>query len=421
MSHSVLLGDHISTQKGFAFKSKWFVDIGRDIVKVSDFTSNSISSNGLMKISEDLGEQYSRYALSTGDVIIQTVGSWPSNPASVVGKTVRVPKAVNGALLNQNAVKITPQETIHQGFLYYLLRSDDFKNYIIGTAQGAASQASITLDAIKRYKFKLPTFQEQEAIAGYLENYDNLIENNQCRIAILEEMVQSLYSEWFVNFRYPGHKDNLDDNGNSKLVDSPLGQIPEGWELKRVKDLGTVITGKTPSKKKAEYYASSDVPFLKTPDMHGSIFSVDIDDYLSNEGANSQKNKFIPENSICVACIGAKAGVVTMASEKLQTNQQINSLVLDDSGMREYFYLFSVGLHQKIHALGSSGATMTNVSKSKFEGIEVIVPPTSIIEDFHKATGASFDLILNLQKRNKNLKRQRDMLLPKLIFGDIEL
>jgi type I restriction enzyme S subunit len=261
----------------------------------------------------------------------------------------------------------------------------------------------------------------QNGISRFLINYDNLIENNNRRIAILEDMAQSLYREWFVNFRYPGHADAVDKDGNQKLIDSPLGLIPEGWEVKRIKDIGSVNTGKTPSKAKSEYYNSADVPFLKTPDMHGAIFSVDIGDYLSVLGANSQKNKFVPANSICVSCIGARAGVVTITSEELQTNQQINSVVLADLKYREYFYLFAVTLHQKIHALGSSGATMTNVNKSKFEGIEVIVPPEEIIQAFHLATSSSFDLILNLQKRNKNLKQQRDMLLPKLISGQIEL
>ena len=166
MESFVTLGDYVSTQKGFAFKSKWFVDSGREVVKVSNFTEDSIRPTNLVKISNDLAELYSRYSLSTGDVVIQTVGSWPSNPASVVGKTIRVPKSVDKALLNQNAVKIIPSEELHGGFLYYLLRSEAFKEFIIGTAQGAASQASITLDAIKRYKFLLPQFEIQADIAA---------------------------------------------------------------------------------------------------------------------------------------------------------------------------------------------------------------------------------------------------------------
>ncbi|MEJ6122807.1 restriction endonuclease subunit S [Vibrio sp. 2-Bac 85] len=306
-------------------------------------------------------------------------------------------------------------------FVYYLSQSELIKEPAIKSMVGASGRQRADLDVIRNIDIKQYSIDDQIQIVGLLSNYDNLIENNNRRIAILEDMAQSLYREWFVNFRYPNHEDNLDADGKPKLIDSPLGQIPTGWEVKRIKDLGDVNTGKTPSKKKQEYYNNADVPFLKTPDMHGAIFSVDIGDYLSLEGANSQKNKFVPANSVCVSCIGARAGVVTITSEKLQTNQQINSVVLNDTKYREYFYLFAVSLHQKIHALGSSGATMTNVNKSKFEGIEVVVPPEEVIQGFSSKTASSFDLILNLQKRNKNLKKQRDMLLPKLISGQIEL
>lgn len=301
-------------------------------------------------------------------------------------------------------------------FMYYLLLGSNLKDL-----NSDAAVPGLNREIAYSQKFFIPELSAQNIIVDFIDAYNDFIENNNRRIAILEDMAQSLYREWFVNFRYPNHQDNLDAKGKPKLIESPLGQIPEGWEVKNIRDLGTVITGKTPSTNKPEYYRSSDVPFLKTPDMHGAIFSVEIEDYLSFEGANSQKNKFVPANSICVSCIGARAGVVTITSEKLQTNQQINSVVLNDTKFREYFYLFAVSLHQKIHALGSSGATMTNVNKSKFEGIEVIVPPEEVIQGFSSKTAFSFDLILNLQKRNKNLKKQRDMLLPKLISGQIEL
>lgn len=380
-------------------------------VKPSDLVKGSRRVNATENMLTEAATKTAKgRLLPTGTTCVVTIGT--------IGKLCQLHKP---AATNQQINSIVvDRDKYDEDYVYYLMSQSIDKVRIVegGSASGREHVKKSTFEQIE---LEVLPLENQRKVSKLVAQYDNLIENNNRRIAILEEIAQSLYREWFVNFCYPGHQDNLDADGNPKRVDSPLGQIPEGWGVKKIKDLGTVITGKTPSKKKAEYYASSDVPFLKTPDMHGAIFSVDIADYLSDEGANSQKNKFIPADSICVACIGAKAGVVILTSEKLQTNQQINSLVLDDSGMREYFYLFALGLHQKIHALGSSGATMTNVSKSKFEGIEVIVPPISIIEDFHKATGASFDLILNLQKRNKNLKRQRDMLLPKLISGDITL
>jgi type I restriction enzyme S subunit len=139
------LGDLVETQKGYAFKSGWYCGAGRPIVKVSDFTYDSVDSSSLVCIPESTAIDYLKYELRTGDVVVQTVGSWPTNPASVVGKCVRIPVEVAGALLNQNAVKLTPADSFDRTFLFYLLRNEDFKTYIIGTAQGAASQAAITL------------------------------------------------------------------------------------------------------------------------------------------------------------------------------------------------------------------------------------------------------------------------------------
>ena len=149
------LADCISTKKGYAFKSGWYDDNGHPIIKVSNFTEDSIDVDALTRIRSDLSDDYKGYVLRTGDVVVQTVGSWPSNPQSVVGKAIRVPRNANGALLNQNAVRLDPADQIDQKFLFYLLRNDHFTSYIINTAQGAASQAAITLTSLKAYRFGL--------------------------------------------------------------------------------------------------------------------------------------------------------------------------------------------------------------------------------------------------------------------------
>lgn len=399
----VTLEEHIFTQKGFAFKSKWFTDEGRKIVKVSDFTMDSICPNNLVSISKELGEEYSRYSLLTGDVIIQTVGSWPSNPASVVGKTVRVPKAVDGALLNQNAVKISPKATLHQGFLYYLLRNDAFKEYIIGTAQGAASQASITLDSIKSYQFALPSYDKQTSIAQYLENYDNLIENNNRRIAILEEMAQSLYREWFVNFRYPDHANQPDgssDNKDSKpnLIDSPLGPIPEGWEVKRLDDFVTLQRGfDLPKNKRNE---DGGIPIYAASGLTG------YHDQVKAKGPG---------------IVTGRSGTLGIVKLVLEDYWPLNtSLWVKKFGNctahYAYYLLDGIGLERF-----NSGASVPTLNRNDVHGNPVVAPPNDLIETFENIVSVNHKQINVLKRKNENLKNQRDMLLPKLISGQIEL
>lgn len=417
MESFVTLGDYVSTQKGFAFKSKWFVDSGREVVKVSNFTQDSIRPTNLVKISNDLAELYSRYSLSTGDVVIQTVGSWPSNPASVVGKTIRVPKSVDKALLNQNAVKIIPSEELHGGFLYYLLRSEAFKEFIIGTAQGAASQASITLDAIKRYKFLLPQFEVQADIAEYLENYDNLIENNNRRIAILEDMAQSLYREWFVNFRYPNYDENLDLDGNPKLIDSPLGQIPEGWEVKHLDEIADVNPQSITKKNAPEEIGYIDINSVGT----GTINDVKA---MSFDGAPSRARRVVVDGDIIWATVRPNRKQFSyICKPALNTIASTGFAVLRSKNLpSSYLYSFtttdSFTGYLVNHATGSAYPA---VNADIFQKADILVPPQKLMEKFDELCSNAISQSEVLKKKNKNLKQQRDMLLPKLISGQIEL
>lgn len=227
-------------------------------------------------------------------------------------------------------------------------------------------------------------------------------------------MAQTLYREWFVNFRFPGWE-------QVQMVESELGLIPQGWEIKKIKDFGQIVTGKTPSTAVPEYYDSSYMPFIKTPSMHGNMFCIEVDEFLSEAGANSQKNKTIPANSLIVNCIGALAGSVSITTTNAQTNQQINAIVLYSIVYREYLYFTLINLKEKLRQQGSNGATMINVNKSKFENLKILLPKKDILLRFHNITNSQIELIRNLQIKNSNLRQTRDLLLPKLISGEIDV
>ena len=169
----VVLGDYVDHQKGYIFKSKDYQDEGELIVRVSDFTDRSIDISSCNRIDKLRVDEFESVKLNAHDVIIATVGSWPKNPASIVGKTVSVPKDAEGALLNQNAVRLRAINGVEQRFLFFLLKNKAFQSYIISTAQGSANQASITLRDIFRYSFKLPPLSEQKAIAHILGSLDD--------------------------------------------------------------------------------------------------------------------------------------------------------------------------------------------------------------------------------------------------------
>ncbi|WP_345988732.1 restriction endonuclease subunit S [Sulfurimonas sp. HSL1-2] len=402
---STTLGEHITTQKGFAFKSKWYVTEGQPIVKVSDFTSDSIDPRNLICIPKELAREYSKYQLQQNDIIIQTVGSWPSNPASVVGKTIRVPRSTNGALLNQNAVKVIPNKTIDQTYLFYLLRNNDFKDYIVGTAQGAASQASITLDSIRSFKFDLPHLDKQRKIASILSTYDDLIENNNRRIAILEEMARRLYREWFVKFRFPGHE-------AIKMVDSELGKIPEGWEVVKLFDIAAPTYGFA-FKSKLFTDDGNGIPVVRIRDIPKGLSNTFTQEHPKKEDQ-------ILQNGDLLIGMDGDFHMGKWSGGHAYLNQRVVKITPFDNYSKYFVFL---SFQKPILDLNKSivGTTVAHLGDKHLKEIKIILPEEGSRKQAERLLDALFDKEINLKLRNRNLQKQRNMLLPKLISGKINL
>ena len=292
-------------------------------------------------------------------------------------------------------------------FVYYQMQDLDFARFNAG-----AGVPTLNRNHLDSLEVDVPSLSVQQRIADILSAYDELIENSQQRIKILESMARALYREWFVYFRYPGHE-------SVPLVPSELGDIPQGWEVKSIQQIGSVITGKTPSKANLDFYGDG-VPFVKTPDMQLNTFILDVSDRLSQAGAESQANKTLPIGSICVSCIGT-IGVVSITTEECQTNQQINSVVLADPANREFLFLRLQDARQTLENLGASGATMGNVSKGKFENMEIICPSVGLIANYHRLIEPMFSEMLGLYRQIRNLRITRDLLLPRLLSGQIDV
>jgi len=323
-----------------------------------------------------------------------------------------IPDDFIGCLGRRMALIRPNLEKINTNYLYYYFFTDLWRNEVARYILIGSTVDRIPLTKFPDFEVVLPDLKTQNNIASILSAYDDLIENNQRRIRILEEMAQNLFREWFVHFRYPGHE-------NIPLTDSPLGPIPDGWEICKLKDFGRVITGKTPSTRKPEYYGG-DIPFVKTPDMHGNAIIFNAEQKLTQLGAESQSNKYIPSESILVSCIGT-IGVVSITACECQTNQQINSLIPYDDWTKIYLYQVCRGLKETLMGLGSTGATMGNVNKGKFEGIDILKPDLKILKKYHAICSPQMALIESLLRINCNLAKSRNLILPKLISGKIDV
>lgn len=268
---------------------------------------------------------------------------------------------------------------------------DIFQARMKSIAVGAA-QDNLSLEKLLTFKIPTPSLPTQRKIASILSAYDDLIENNLKRIKLLEEKA-------FLRYKQIVREEKLE-----KYI---------------LSDFGDIITGKTPSTTIADYFGD-DVPFIKTPDMHNQIFIEHTDQMLSELGAKSQEKKFLPPLSLCVSCIGT-AGVVGITSKPSQTNQQINSIVFNEPKNVYFFYALMSQMKEQLDALGSNGSTFTNVNKNKFENMEVFIPNQKVLNEFAEEFEHPFKLILTLQKQNTKLREARDILLPKLMNGQIEV
>lgn len=198
----LLLGDLIIHQKGFAFKSVDYQKNGIPVVRVSNFTVDSIDTSDLKYVSEKIGRDNYKVALNTNDVVIATVGSWPKNPASIVGKTICVPSEMNGALMNQNSVIVRVKNNcpIDQKYLFIALKTKPFSEYLVSTAQGSANQASVTLGDIFSYEVEWPEPEIRKLIVSVVDSMNQKIILNRQINQTLESMAQAIFQSWFVDF-----------------------------------------------------------------------------------------------------------------------------------------------------------------------------------------------------------------------------
>ena len=290
-------------------------------------------------------------------------------------------------------------------YLYFLFK-------ILNLIDTAAAVPGLSRDSVYNIEVRIPPLYVQQKIASILSAYDDLIEVNKRRIKVLEEMARLIYKEWFVKFKFPGHE-------KVGMVESELGPIPEGWGICEIGSIGKVITGKTPSTKEVDNFGDY-MPFITIPDMHNNIFVIKTERCLSKKGVIKQSTKTLPKNAICVSCI-ATMGLVVITTENSQTNQQINSVVLDDLSTLEYLFFVLKSLRTKITLYGGSGTAAKILNKEKFSKLNIVNPKKKIIEQFHCLIEPIINQIENIMRQNNILRLTRDMLLPKLVGGEIEV
>ena len=280
---------------------------------------------------------------------------------------------------------------IDNEFLFQLLKSNEVIEYLQLLAESRSGTfPQITFNELANTVVSIPSMENQQKISRILTIIDNKIRYNTHTNDNLFEMCNTIYHNYLDKY--------------SELIENK----------KIVEIANRVVTGKTPSTKNEDFW-NGNIPFITIPDMHNQVFTINTERKISNIGAKA----LIPKNSISVSCI-ATVGLVSISTEESQTNQQINSIVLNND--YDLYYLFEFLSEQENFMKNIAGGSTTyNINKNTFENIEVPYLPTDKLIEFHNIVSKMFEKIKLNQLENKNLEQLRDTLLPKLMNGEIDL
>ena len=314
----------------------------------------------------------------------------------------------NVALFKPDFERVVPK------YLFYLLRSPSVLDGLLSIRSGSA-QPFIGLETLRKYMVRYhASLSTQSQVVSILSAYDDLIENNTRRIEILEEMARRLYEEWFVQFRFPGHE-------GVEFKESELGLIPDGWDLTTVAETFEILGGGTPSKSEPAYWEGGQINWYSPTDLtrSGTAFMDESGTKITDIGLSRSSAKIFPPYSVMLTS-RATIGVVAINTTPATTNQGFITCI---PNKRFPLYLLFHWIKNNVDRFISlgTGATFKEITKGVFKGIELVVPPAALVNDFQQKVAPLMDMILRLQRKNRNLRTQSDLLLPKLISGEIDV
>ncbi len=289
-------------------------------------------------------------------------------------------------------------------FLFYYMTLLNLESY-----NNDAAVPGLNRNLAHKLKIKIPDLPTQQRIADILSTYDDLIENNNKRIALLEKAAQELYKEWFVRFRFPGHETTRFVNG-----------LPEGWTRKKISEFYNTCSGGTPSRSKPEYYENGVYPWVKTGEIKDSII-IDAEEYITENAIRNSSAKLLPAKSVVMAMYGVNIGMLAYFDQEMTCNQAC--CVFSDKrkfSSRHYLFQYLLSIREYLLLIGF-GAAQQNLSQDLIKRVKILMPTDGLVTAFEKKVDDYYESIRNLMMRNQNLTKQRDLLLPRLMSGKLEV
>ena len=300
-------------------------------------------------------------------------------------------------------------ESLNSKYLYYWFQSYEGYQKVDAIAKGTAQKA-VPITTLKQLELYTPIIDLQNKIVNILSAYDSLIENNQKQIKLLEEAVQRLYKEWFIDLRFPGYE-------NVEIVDG----VPEGWNINRADHYFKITIGKTPSRAEKQWFANSGegTPWISISDMgEAGAFAFYSKEDLTAEAIVRHNMKVVPKGSVLVS-FKLTVGRVAITGIDMCTNEEIAHFYIDNDLDRAYTYCYLKNF--EYDSLGNTSSISKAINSKIIKSMSFIMPSRDILEQFSMIVQPILNQIELKQKMIFRLTEARDRLLPKLMSGEIEV
>lgn len=409
------LGELIRVKHGFAFKSEFFSPEGKHIV----LTPGNFYESGGFKSRGDkdrfyTGEYPEQYLLKKDDLIV----AMTEQGEGLLGSSSLIPD--NDMFLHNQRlglVEIIEPEKVDKYFLYLVFNNPIIRHQISGSATGTKVKHTAP-ERIYRCKFKFPSRPLQKKIAAVIYSYNNIIENNLKRIKLLEEMAQITYEEWFVRLKFPGHE--------TAVFDEETG-LPEGWTHSKLERLAEVTSSKRVF---LSDYVEEGVRFYRGKEIIKKSKNEDVSDplYISFSKFEELKKKFgAPQSGdILITAVGTLGYPYQVSESDEQFYFKDGNLIWLRNIISKQVSNYLISLFQSEDfksslnniSIGSSQKALTIKS---VKGISLLKPAETILDKFNEVIKPTFDCTRNLLKQITMLKEARDILLPRLMTGMIDI
>jgi len=388
------------------YKPKEFHGTGIRIVNMGEmFGYDFISDQEMNKLELNDNELVAN-SLEDGDLLFgrRSLVEAGAGKCSIVVKPTE-PLTFESSIIRVRVVK----NVVNPRFLYYFFRSPEGRGRTRSIVSGT-NVKGIRGSDLKRLQVPCPPRNIQDGIASILSAYDDLTENNRRRIALLEESARELYREWFVQLRFPGYE-------NTRIVDG----LPRGWKKIRMEDVCESVGGGTPSTTNPAYWEGGTITWVIPSDItkNDCLVLLDSEKKITEEGYRNSSAKMVPAETILMTS-RASVGFFGLIDKQVCTNQGFISIIPYQDGFRMYLLHNLMNRREEI-LLRAGGATYKEINKSTFRGMEIVIPDSKVLLPFQKFAYDCIRQTRLLKKQNALLIEARDILLPKLMSGEIEV